>query len=219
MSTIDLNNNHSIVDYVAGVTKPLVGQRLSVMFWKTQNGVKRDSKCVSIPRINAADVRNHIESLLPHMVSMLEGVQNKLIREAHESRNVSTVVGSEIDIAQCLAYLADSGSDGERLTKESLSAWFLETVSDKLMVAIANKLGYQEDNISETEGNKIEAILRAYEDKVSKLASGAYKLPVKEAIAVKNAINVIGELDSIGSKLVSKLDKMINAGEELLFAL
>lgn len=219
MSTIDLNNNHSIVDYVAGVTKPLVGQRLSVMFWKTQNGIKRDSKCVSIPRINTADVRNHIESLLPHMVSMLEGVQNKLIREAYESRNVSTVVGSEIDINCCLAYLADSGSDGERLTKEVLSAWFLETVSDKLMLAIANKLGYEENNISEAEGNKIEAILRAYEDKVSKLASGAYKLPAKEAIAVKNAINVIGELDSIGSKLVSKLDKMINASEELLFAL
>ena len=42
MSTIDLNNNHSVVAYTAGVTKPLAGQRLSVVFWKKdkETGIK-----------------------------------------------------------------------------------------------------------------------------------------------------------------------------------
>lgn len=222
MSTIDLLNNHSVVSYVAGMTKPLNGQRLSVVFWKAdKNGVKRESKCVSIPKLSGI-TPEELQLMIPHVMGLLETTQNKIIREAIDT-NKSTILGEDISISACIAYLNEVGSssDSIRLTSDSLLAWYEDTLEAPVMLAVAEKLGITENSIpTDAQSAKVEAISKKYKETIGKLASGAFKLPPDYAELVKKVVAFAPEEDSIRIKLESKLDKMCKVDDsELLMAL
>lgn len=222
VSTIDMNNNHSVTSYTSGSTKPLTGQRLAVVYWKTgKDGVKKESKSVSIPVIELNSITASERTLLePYLVEMLQTVQGKIIRERIES-GASTILGAEISVASCIQYLESNVSDTEsgssvRLTKESLATWFDLALADKLMLVLADKLGVSSDPTAE-EVVKIDSILAEFKGKIGSLASGAVKLDKKLAISIKNAVSLAGEDDVIAVKLASKLDKMIAVEKVELF--
>lgn len=220
MSTIDLAGNHSVVSYVAGVTKPLNGQRLSVVFWKTgKDGIKPESKCVSIPKIEGI-TPEELQLMIPHCIELLAQAQNKIIREAIEAKK-TTILGEDITVAKCIAYLNEVGTSesSERLTAASLSAWYDSVLADSVMLAVSDKLGIGEAP-SDAESAKVESICNKYKDTISKLASGAFKLPPDYATLVKKVVSMAPAEDTVRSKLEGKLDKMIAVNsDELLMAL
>lgn len=223
MSHIDMNNNHSVVEYTAGVTKPLKDQRLSVLFWKTDktSGVKRESKCVSIPKLAASDIsQEQLVAMVPHVLELLVVAQNKIIREAVESKGASTILGADITVAKCIEYLNEvgSGADSQRLTSEVITSWYTEVIEDQVMLAVSEKLGIG-DNPTDEQYQKVEAICSKYKETIGKLASGSFKLPKDYAVLVKKVISFAPADDAIAGKLIGRLDSMINKSEDLLLAL
>jgi hypothetical protein len=219
MSTIDLLNNHSVVEYTAGVTKPFGGQRLSVLYWKTgKDGIKKESKCVSIPMITGIS-DTQLQAMIPHVIDLLATAQNKIIRELVEEGK-STILGENISIDACIKYLEEVGSDSnsQRLTSELLGSWYDEVLEAPVMLAISNKLGIGDD-VTEEQANKVEAISKKYKETIGKLASGSFKLPLDYAEMVKKVISMAPENDAIASKLIVKLDKMNSKTDDLLMAL
>lgn len=225
MSHIDLNNNHSVVEYVAGVTKPLSNQRLSVLFWKTdkETGVKKDSKCVSIDYLKPENLTPaYLEFLTPHILDMLASVQNKIIREAVEN-GASTILGVDISVAACIEYLNAESLDGnsgtsQRLTSEYLAQWYDEVLDASVLLAVSDKLGIGEEPTGE-QSAKVEAIGKKYKETICKLSSGSFKLPPDYAALVKKVIGFAPAGDNIAAKLVARLDKMTVKQEDLLVAL
>lgn len=205
-----------INSYISGVTKPTnLTDRLSVIYWKTgKDGVKKESKCVSIPMIGKLSIEQ-LQSLEVHCRDLLLSAQNKIIRESIENGNES-INPLHITIEECIKYLDSTvtSEDGtsNRLTKELLINWFETNIADRLMIALAEKMKINIDSVSESELKQIDSVSSKFKSEVCKLASGAVKLDVRTSESVKKALMLWDEVqdDVIGSKLVAKLDGFIS---------
>lgn len=226
MSIID-NAGHSVVTY-DGKNKPFTGQRLAKFSWKTVTdktsalcGIKRDSKCVSLPMISDQDIASNLLILTPHIATFLHGAQDKIIREILEERNsVSTVTTDSISIAAICEWL-DGNDESGRLTKESVATWFKENVEEMLTVALADKLGVSETP-TQAESDRIIATVEVFRSKVAALAGGKTSYEPKICKSLISALELAPAGDALATRFTSRLNKMIAdsiADEELLFAL
>lgn len=222
MSVID-TLNHSIVDYDPKSTKAFTGQRLSKVTYKTITdkehplcGVKRPSKCVSLPLIAVADVIANAAVLAPAVVEFLHGVQDKIVRERVDE-NAASISMNEISIAACVEWL-ESNSESGRLTKETVSTWFAETVAEPLTVVLADKLGVSEVP-TDAESNKIIAVVEAFKGKIAALAGGKTAYEPKVCTSLISALALAPAGDALATRFTNRLTKMIEeakANEDLL---
>lgn len=225
MSIID-QANHNVSNYESGKSKPFTGQRMSVHTWKTVKdkdsimfGIKRDSKFVSLPLIKEDEVKTNLPLIMPHVIEMLHKVQDKIIKEKLESdNNVVSISNDLINMSSIIEYLNDSNDSG-RLTKESVSTWFGETIEASLAVSLAEKLGASE-NPTKEQSDKIMAIVGEFKNKISGLAGGKTNYAPKVAMQLQKALAFAPENDSLAIRFNDRLQKMIEVKEsDLLDAL
>lgn len=222
MSVID-TLNHTIVDYDPKATKPFTGQRLSKVTYKTITdkdnplcGVKRPSKCVSLPLVSVGDVVDNVAALAPMIVETLHGIQDKIVRERVDM-GASSISMEEISIAACIEYF-ESNNESGRLTKESVATWFDETIGESLAVTLADKLGITSEPTN-AESEKILAVVNAFKDKVSSLAGGKTSFEPKVCKSLINALSLAPSGDVLATRFTSRLNKMMedsNKGADLL---
>lgn len=222
MSVID-TLAHSIVDYDPKATKAFTGQRLSKVTYKTITnkddplcGIKRPSKCVSLPLVAAADVIANISALAPLVVETLQGIQDKIVRERVDA-GAASISMEEIGIAACIEFF-ESNSESGRLTKESVASWFDETISENLAVTLAEKLGVSATP-TDAESNKILAVVEAFKGKVSSLAGGKTSFEPKVCKSIINALALAPSGDVLATRFTARLQKMVaeaEAGADLL---
>ncbi len=215
MSIID-NAGHTVVTH-DGKNKAFAGQRLAKFSWKTNNvpghelyGIKRDSKCVSLPMIAGADIAANLAALTPAITSFLHGVQDKMVREMLEvGNNVLHVTTESISIAAICEWLEGNDESG-RLTKESVASWFDSEVSDNLAIALAAKLGVSEVP-TDAESQKIMDVVAAFKGKISSLAGGKTSYEPKISRSLISALELAPSGDALASRFIGRLEKMIAA--------
>lgn len=222
MSVID-TLAHSIVDYDPKASKPFTGQRLSKVTYKTVTnkddpmfGIKRPSKCVSLPLVKQEDVIANINALAPAVAEYLQTIQDKIVRERVDA-NAAHITMEEISIAGCIEWL-ESNSESGRLTKESVASWFSETIEENLAVVLADKLGIS-DTPTDAESNKILAVVEQFKGKISSLAGGKTSYEPKICKSLINALELAPAGDILATRFTARLNKMIEeskAGEDLL---
>lgn len=212
MSIID-TAAHSVVSYDPKTSKPFSGQRLAKVTYKTVSnkddpmyGIKRDSKCVSIPMIPTADVVGNIQMLAPYMVEYLHSVQDKIIREKIDA-NASMILQEDISIAGIVEYLETNNESG-RLTKESVASWFTQNIEETLAVTLMDRLGIGEVP-SDAESAKIIAVVDAFKAKISALAGGKTTYEPKVCKSLINALELAPAGDILASRFTARLEKMI----------
>lgn len=225
MSIID-SAAHSVVSYDPKTTKAFSGQRLSKVQYKTVSnkddpmyGIKRPSMCVSLPLIPVERVVQNISLLAPHVVVMLHGIQDKMVKEMIEG-GMKNITNESISIASILEWLEVNNESG-RITKESVAAWFDESISGNLAVVLADKMGIGADGVtpSDSESAHIMKAVEAFKDKISSLAGGKTSFEPKVAESLKKALSLAEEGDIMKARFVARLDKMIEdakKGEELI---
>lgn len=214
MSIIDILN-HSITSYDPKSTKAFTGQRLSKVTFKTitdkENplcGVKRESKCVSLPLIPVAEVVANSTVLAPVVVEFLQGVQDKIVRELVES-GASSVAMDAISIAACVEWL-ESNNESGRLTKDSVGQWFDAEISDSLAVVLAQKLGVSEVP-TQAESAQVMKVLGSFKDKVSGLAGGKTSYEPKLCDSLLKCLELAPAGDVLAARFTARLTKMKEA--------
>lgn len=222
MSIID-TLNHSVVTYDPKATKAFTGQRLSKVTYKTVTnkddpmfGIKRESKCVSLPVFKNEEVIAQSAALAPYVVEYLQTVQDKIVRERIDA-GAGSISMEEISIAGCIEYL-DSNSESGRLTKETVAAWFNETIAEPLAVTLADRLGVSATP-TDAESNKILAVVDAFKGKVASLAGGKTAYEPKVCKSIISALELAPAGDVLATRFTARLNKMIEeskAGEDLL---
>lgn len=216
MSVID-TAAHSVVGYVSGSSKPFSGQRLATVCYKMVSdknsalyNVKRENKCVSLPVISDTEITGNITVLTTHIRTMLEVAQNKMVRELVDAGSKS-IQTSDVDMAAIIEYLDNSNESG-RLTKESVAAWFDETIADTLMLALSEKLGVS-DTPSEAEAKKVEVIANEFRVKIAALAGGKTSYEPKVCASIIKCLDLVPSGDVLASKFTARLNKMIADGQ------
>lgn len=222
MSIID-TLNHSVVSYDPKSSKAFSGQRLSKVTYKTVTnkedplyGIKRESKCVSLPVFAPAEIVAQAAALAPYVVEYLQGVQDKIVRERIDAGALNISM-DEISIAGCIEYL-DSNSESGRLTKESVAAWFVDTIAEPLAITLADRLGVSATP-TDAESNKILAVVEAFKGKVAALAGGKTAYEPKVCTSLISALGLAPSGDVLATRFTARLNKMIEeskANEDLL---
>lgn len=213
MSIID-SLNHSVVAYDPKSTKAFTGQRLSKVTYKTVTdktsalfGIKRDSKCVSLPLVASDDIAQNLVSLTPHIQEFLHGVQDKIVRELVDG-GAASVSMEAISIAGCIEWLESQAGESGRLTKESVGVWFSENIETELAVALSEKLGVSGE-ISNEQSAQIMKVVGTFKDKVSALAGGKTSYPAPLCETLKKALAYAPAGDALAVRFTARLDKMI----------
>lgn len=216
MSIID-TAGHSVVTYT-GKEKPFSGQRLARFSWKTVTdkssalyGIKRESKCVSLPVIGASVIEQNIVALIPHISSYLHSVQDKMIREMMETSSISTIRTEDISVTAITEWL-ESNDESGRLTKESVGNWFNESVAESLAMVLGERLGVSEIP-TDAESAKIMAVVSAFKDKIAALAGGKTSYEPKICKSLISALELAPADDVLANRFVGRLNKMISESE------
>lgn len=221
----NVSTAHTVTLFDSTRSQALTGQRLLKVTYKGKAAkggkpaipAKFPSVCASVPMIAASDITSVIEQLVPHIRTMLETVQDSIVRSVYESAggHLSLVTDQDICVGSCVKFLA-AESTGGRLTKEFLVSWFSEVVQESVELLVAEKLGYVSS--SATDGDTVELTeeqtitinkhINAYRDLVSSLAGGKIMLQDKQIISLKNVLSICEE-DDTNKKLVARLDSML----------
>lgn len=206
---MSITNRHSVVPFTAGESKPMTGQRLAKVGYKStkKNPARFKSVCVSVPEIPENNIRSELDRLIPHVRTMLENAQDGIIRSLYESRegNLSEVSDDEISVLSCIAFM-DAEAAGDRLKKEHIENWFDAELSDSLFVLIAEKLGFNEPTENQTA--EVQKHVRVYRQVLSMLAGGKTLLQPKQIQGCKTALALTDTDQGIGQKLLKRLEQM-----------
>jgi hypothetical protein len=205
-----ISTQHSVIPFVAGKTAPLTGQRLAKVGYKstTKTPAAFPSVAVSVPLIQDDAILDSIDSLMPHVRAFLADTQDKVIRSLYESSDgtLTSVGDSEISVAQCIAYL-EAESNGGRLTKESVHAWFNAEAKDVLSAIVADKLGFSDD-LTDAQNKVIAQKCAAYKEVIGSLSGGATVLQPAQIKSVRTLIEQIEGESVVKDKLIARLTAM-----------
>ena len=217
----NVSNAHTITKFDAKKSQALSGQRLAKVRYKTtaKQDAKFPSVCVSVPFIGVETITdtNTITRLLPHIRVMLENAQDGVIRSLYEAGDgvLGLVTDSDISIDACIKYL-EAESEGGRLTKEFIEAWFDSSVADYLYALMCEKLGYGEELTPEQDVT-VKKHMNGYKGLYSSLAGGKTVLQENQIKSLSKVLDIV-DTDDTSEKLKARLNSMLNKPkiEELL---
>lgn len=215
MSTV--SNVHTVTGYISGKTHPLDGQRLAKITYRVDKttGIKPESKAVSVPITSWNEIEPFLNALKPAIIDLVHDVQDKIVRAKVES-GATYVHSDDLAMSAVLSYLTEESG---RITGEVIRGWFQDSLRDPLMLAFASKLGIPEDAAPTAEqSNKLEKILKGYEDSFAKMASGAASFNSVQKTNLLKALQLAEENDSLAVRFTERLNKKSN-DDDLLMAL
>lgn len=212
----NVSNRHTVVPFIAGESKPLAEQRLAKIGYKqtaemTKKGEKAlPSICVSVPPVDRTVITGAVlESLMPYIVTLVEDAQDGIIRAANDASGgtLQIVTDEMISLEAVIAFLAAKNA-GDRISKESIAAWFSAHVEDNLSVLVADKLGFSD--ITPDNQATIDKHTAKYLEIVQMLAGkGLHQNSL--GAQQKNAIRLcvkLAEGSAFGQKLADKLAEL-----------
>ena len=196
-------------NYDSKNSKAADGTRMLKVLFKNTEKVKAPmpSKFISAAPIAGSELQEVLQNprFAPHALSILHNAQMELVRARLLAEGEGCMIDdSDYSVAKCLDYL-DEEAKGNRLSKESITAWFQSDVADMLTVAIADKLGLP-DTPSDVESSKVAAMVADYSSKFAGLAGSKTVYSPEIAQKLVRALEVAGaDSEGLGLQFKSKL--------------
>lgn len=203
------------------------GMRLARVIYKQTAEEKKagkaskDSQGCFVPSLRWNEVVTQLsgnDTLQDAVLNMLEGYQDKIIRKVTD--NGRSPIDADININAIVTFIEEEQeASGEgRLTKEKVEQWFDTSLSDRLTVAFAEKLGVAEEP-TEEQAAKIAAAIKTYRDKLSALSGGKTSYNEETCKKLSDALKLADENDSLAVRFNKRLAKMVEEQQDTLMAL
>lgn len=162
-------------------------------------------------------IKDNFDKLSEYFLAFLQDAEDKIIKQKH-NKGESRIYTEYLDLDKIITYLEEQEL-GARLSSQLISNWFHEHIADTLILTIADKLGI-EGNANEEQASKVSMYVKQYCAKFESLSGTKTVLPDNEIDSLKNVINLAeaGET-TVGKRLISRLEKMVESKQETLFAL
>lgn len=204
-----IGTRHKVEKFVSGESKAQNGQRLAKVGYKSGKNApaKFPSICVSIPHIQAEQIEGNIKRLIPYIGEWLAEAQTGVIRSLYEGSmgNLEAVDDSDIGMDAILGYL-ESQANGDRLSGDSIGAWFDSAARDNLTVVFAEKLGF--DLSTPEQEQTVEKHVKMYRGLIGSLAQKEINPTVEQKKAMRVILRIAEDDSVIAQKLTAKLDAL-----------
>lgn len=204
---MSISNRHTVLPFIAGTSKALTDQRLAkVGFKKTkENPNPLKSVCVSIPQITEF-TEEQLDRLLPHLVNVINGAQDGIIRKMYESDpSIMSVGDDDISIDACIMFLETEESGG-RLTIESLNEWFVLSLQDKLTEFLRMHGSKSLDGAALDKA--VTQSLAGYKGMISAMAGGKTHYTHEQRTKLETILSMTDEGDDVAERLMKRIEMM-----------
>lgn len=211
-----ISNVHSFVKLDKDA-KPAMGQRLVRLIAKgaQKHANLSESLAVSVPRVTQDQVAEVIDRLLPHVVGLVQDTQDKIIRDWRIEYGREAIPESEFSVSECIAYL-DATAAGDRVSAEYLQEWFADEYRITALSYISNAMSIDWSPASGEIPTVLEQKYAILRDMFAGWASPKYSPAIPKLKAMIKFGEVIGEVDSRMSAMLTKAKVMLQRKEEEL---
>jgi hypothetical protein len=219
-NTVNNSNGVTMAHEYNAKKPPLIvnGSRLVVTKFKnTQEfNAPMPNQFTEIPEIDSNEVLDSITALLPHIITMIESVQNDIVRDTLLEHGAGcTIQLDSLSIEKCIKYMSNEAVSN-RLSKESIGVWYDAEVKDYLMIAIADKLGVS-DTPSASDTVRINRIIEDYKTKYCALAGSKTSYSKDVSHKLIRGLEVSGADNTrLGASFINKLKNMQEVKEDML---
>lgn len=173
---------------------------------------------IPVQHISVEAVEKELKTLTPIFVQYLQSEEDKIVKEAHRTGSIG-FGDSFFSLSKVIEFI-ESETTGNRLTTESVHAWFEEEVEELLIIAIADRLGIDSLKPTDAELTKLQLMADAYKAKFGSLASGKTHYRKEECELLQKALEVTGAKSGlIGGKFYNRLESMKSPVENDLLSL
>jgi hypothetical protein len=193
-----ISNRHQFVKLDAK-SKPYAGQRLvRVIAKKSKDGTYgpnlKESMCVSVPGVTMSEVTQAIDSLMPHIVRMVEDAQDSIVCELRKESGADTVGDDEIALDKVIAYL-DAVAKGNRVTSEYLGKWFEDTyaLAAAEFISLACRFGSDPEAWTPDQVRVVETKTNVLSGMFIGWSSGKYSPDIPKLRAMVKFVEFVGE--------------------------
>ena len=204
-------STHMVTAFDSAKSQALSGQRLAKIRYKTtaKQAAKFPSVCVSVPPLADAEIMDNLPALKMHIRAMLEAAQDGVIRSLYEVSDgkLSSVQDQDISVTACIGFL-NAESEGGRLTKETIEAWFDASLGEYVTALIVEKLSYGDDLTPEQE-HTVSRHVRGYKDMYSALAGGKTIYQPNQIASLRRVLALV-DSSEVGEKLEARLQSMLS---------
>lgn len=196
-------------------TRALSGQRLVRIIAKKSKDDTYESQhltsslAMSVPRIAADDIVAVIDKLIPHVIGMCEGVQDKIIREWRIQSGRNEITQAQIGLDQVVAYLDASGAGNGRITKEYMAEWFAAEYASYATDWFTSRMGFSQD-VAEAKTAHISELFAGFASPKYSPADNLCKVMigfVDKAVGIDN-------IDSRMESILGRIEKIMTEREE-----
>lgn len=199
-----ISNTHQFTPLTKTSTA-LSGQRLVRVIAKADRNGKypsahlTESLCVSVPRIGMDDIAECIERFIPHLISLCEGVQDKIAREYRIESGRNEIQGELLSVDAILGYL-EADAAGNRVSKEYLQEWFMDGYADIARVWIQSVSNGLCDEL-------VDKKITVLGDMFAGYSSHKYSPNIPSLRAILRFVDHCVALDAADSRMVAMRDK------------
>lgn len=203
-----MSHAHTVTKFIAGESKPLTGQRLARVLFKSgknKGDAVLPSVCVSVPYLDQSHIDAVSDQLMPFFHDYLQDAQDRLIKSLYVARDgaLDMVTDSDISVDAILAFLVAEKS-GDRITADRAKSWFDSTLRENLAVLIADKLGTENLDHPQITQN-----LAGYRDLFGVLAGGKQILNEMQLNNLEKALRLcMDDADEVCTALSAKIARM-----------
>lgn len=217
---------------VMGVFKPydsqlplaeITGTRIvKALYQKNpKTGTKaQENAYVRIPTKHLTEnvILENIASLTPHILTWLQSLEDIVIKDLHKN-GMLNVFCDGLSLDSIIQKLEET-NESSRLSKDKIEAWFEENIESELAELFLDKMGLDNNSVTEQDIAKIETILAAYKAKFASLANPKVFIKEDDCKAMIKVINECSLAETlIGTRFISRLEKMSEKEEDLLLTL
>lgn len=208
---MSISNRHTVLPFVAGTSKALTDQRLAKVGYKLTEKMKAEgmtalkSVCVSVPMVTEF-TEEQLDRLLPHLVNVVTGAQDGIIRGLYESDpSIMSIGDDDISIDACIEYL-ETVETGGRLTIESLTEWFVLSLNDKLTEFLT--MHGAKSLSGEKLAHAVTQSLAGYKGTITAMAGGKTHYDANQRAKLTTVLAMTEDGDEVAEKLMARLVSM-----------
>lgn len=204
---MSISNRHTVLPFVAGTSKALTDQRLAKIGYKKtdKNPNPLKSVCVSVPVVTEF-TEDQLDRLLPHLVNVINGAQDGIIRNMYESDpSIMSIGDDDISIDACIEYL-ETVETGGRLTIESLTEWFVLSLNDKLteFLRMHGAKSLSGDKLA----HAVTQSLAGYKGMITAMAGGKTHYDATQRAKLTTVLAMTEDGDEVAERLMNRLASM-----------
>ena len=162
------------------------------------------------------EIKDKLDSLMPHIVQWLEDKEDMRIREIHKNK-IDNVFLPSLTLDAVISEL-EASETSSRLDADKVKAWFASSIELWLLAATMDKLGVTDpERATSDQLVRLEGVRSAYEKKYISLASGKTVVRKEEADQLINVLTKSGAIETaIGKRFKARLEAQNKSDNELL---